>query len=263
MARMKWLFILRGLYYHSDLFGFTPKGLTELRLPPKAGCLLRLRFCLLLPLSVHALYLLLDKQKKNKTLSCHWGQTVYYLFEISSVTKQWTLERVWRKRNPLALRWNVNWGSYCGEEYRGSLNSTRNKTITWPSNATTGHIPWENRDSKRHVYPNIHCTTIYNSQDVDATQLSINRWTDKEAVGYAHNGILLTHKKACYRKSEREKQILYINTYIWNLGKWYRWTYLRGRNRATDIENGLVGTAGAAERAWTEGGALRYIWHHV
>ena len=23
-------------------------------------------------------------------------------------------------------------------------------------------------------------------------------------------------------KSEREKQISYINTYMWNLGKWYR-----------------------------------------
>ena len=107
--------------------------------------------------------------KKNKTLSCHWGQTVYYLFEISSVTKQWTLERVWRKRSPLALRWNVNWGSYCGEEYGGAFNSTRNKTTTWPSNATTGHIPWENHNSKRHTYPNVHCSTIYNSQDVEAT----------------------------------------------------------------------------------------------
>ena len=32
-------------------------------------------------------------------------------------------------------------------------------------------------------------------------------------------------------KSEREKQILYINRYIWNLEKWYWWTYMQGRNR--------------------------------
>ena len=29
----------------------------------------------------------------------------------------------------------------------------------------------------------------------------------------------------------------YINTYIWNLEKWYRWTYVQWRNRGADIEN--------------------------
>ena len=38
----------------------------------------------------------------------------------------------------------------------------------------------------------------------------------------------------------REKQILYINAYIWNLEKWYRQTYLQGRNRDRDIEKGLM-----------------------
>ena len=30
-----------------------------------------------------------------------------------------------------------------------------------------------------------------------------------------------------WKKSEREKQILYINVYMWNLDKWGRWTYFR------------------------------------
>ena len=33
-----------------------------------------------------------------------------------------------------------------------------------------------------------------------------------------------------WSKPERENQILYINAYMWNLEKWYRWTYLQGRN---------------------------------
>ena len=37
-------------------------------------------------------------------------------------------------------------------------------------------------------------------------------------------------------KSEREKQILYINQCMWNLEKWYRWSYLQSRNRDTDRE---------------------------
>ena len=59
---------------------------------------------------------------------------------------------------------------------------------------------------------------------------------DKEDVAHIYNGILLSHKMnrnwvICsevdgprvwhtqWRKSEREKQIPYANTYIWNLKK--------------------------------------------
>ena len=34
---------------------------------------------------------------------------------------------------------------------------------------TTGHIPWENHNSKRVMYQNVHCSSIYNSQDMEAT----------------------------------------------------------------------------------------------
>ena len=71
------------------------------------------------------------------------------------------------------------------------------------------------------------------------------------------DGILLNHKKewiwvhssevyeprACYtewRKSEREKQISHINMYIWNLEKWYWWTYLQGSSRDTGASQVVV-----------------------
>ena len=47
---------------------------------------------------------------------------------------------------------------------------------------------------------------------------------------------------SCRVKSKREKQTPYINTFIWNLEKWYWGTYLQGRNRDADIEGTLVGT---------------------
>ena len=34
-----------------------------------------------------------------------------------------------------------------------------------------------------------------------------------------------------WSKTEREKQISCINAYMWNLEKWYRWSYLQSRNR--------------------------------
>ena len=45
-----------------------------------------------------------------------------------------------------------------------------------------------------------------------------------------------------WSKSEREKQILYNIAYMWNLEKWYRWTYFQSRNRGTDVENKLTDT---------------------
>ena len=89
----------------------------------------------------------------------------------------------------------------------------------------------------------------------------MNRRMDKEDVVHIYNGILLSHKKErnwvicrevdgprdCHTewsKSERAKQILYINAYMWNLEKWYRWTSLQGRNRDTDVENKCMDTKG-------------------
>ena len=50
-------------------------------------------------------------------------------------------------------------------------------------------------------------------------------------------------KTVIHSKSIRKrKQILYINAYMWNLGKWYRWTYLQSRIRNTDKENKCANT---------------------
>ena len=49
------------------------------------------------------------------------------------------------------------------------LKKTKNRITIWPSNPTTGHIPWENHNSKGHMDPNVHCSIIYNSQDMVTT----------------------------------------------------------------------------------------------
>ena len=56
-------------------------------------------------------------------------------------------------------------------------------------------IPREIRISKRYMYPKVHGSAIYNSQDMEATQMSINRGMDKEDAVHLCNGILLSHKK--------------------------------------------------------------------
>ena len=38
-----------------------------------------------------------------------------------------------------------------------------------PRNLTAGHTPWGNQNWKRHVHPSVHCSTVYNSQEIEAT----------------------------------------------------------------------------------------------
>ena len=45
------------------------------------------------------------------------------------------------------------------------------------------------------MHPNVHRSTIYISQDIEATKISIDRGMDKEVVLHIYNGILLSHKK--------------------------------------------------------------------
>ena len=37
------------------------------------------------------------------------------------------------------------------------------------------------------MHPNVQSSIIYSSQDMEATQVSINRWKDKEEVVHVHN----------------------------------------------------------------------------
>ena len=106
--------------------------------------------------------------------------------------------------------------------------------------------------------------TSYNSQDMEATQMSTSRWMDKEVVVQIYNGILLSYTKervwvssnevdeprAYYTewsKSERERQILYINTYIWNLERWYWRSHMQGSKGDTDVKNRLLDSVGGGE----------------
>ena len=71
------------------------------------------------------------------------------------------------KREPsCTVGGNANWYSHYGRQYGDSLK-TRNKTTIWPSNPSPRHIPWGNQKWKKkkekHVYPIVHCSTVYRS----------------------------------------------------------------------------------------------------
>ena len=66
--------------------------------------------------------------------------------------------------------------------------------------------------------------------------LGSNRSWDKYIFKICRDVDRPSHCHTEWSKSERRKQILYINTPIYGIHKkWYRWTYLQ--NRDTDVEN--------------------------
>ena len=46
---------------------------------------------------------------------------------------------------------------------------TGNRTALGPSSPIAGQTHWGNRNWKRHMYPSVHCNTVYNSWDMEAT----------------------------------------------------------------------------------------------
>ena len=47
----------------------------------------------------------------------------------------------------------------------------KNKTAIWFSNSTFEYLPEENKNTneKRYAHSNVHCSIIYNNQDMEAT----------------------------------------------------------------------------------------------
>ena len=72
---------------------------------------------------------------------------------------------------------------------------TKNRTTLRPSNPNPGYIfgKDENSNSKRYMHSDVHSSTIYNSQDMEAT--STEYWLKSCSIYIQHKGLLLSHKK--------------------------------------------------------------------
>ena len=102
---------------------------------------------------------------------------------------------------------------------------------------------------------------LSNSQNMEATYMSVNRGVDKEDVVHLHSGPLLSHKKEwnngiCSNmdrprnyqaKFNEERQTSYTVIYKWTLKKGYKWIYLQNSDRLRDFEKLMV-TKGGRDR---------------
>ena len=112
-----------------------------------------------------------------------WGQRESDMTEwLTQVHKsEWPpsknkcLEKMWRKGPFCLLGGNITWYSHY-REHDGDSLKTRNKMTIWSSNPLTREINWENHNSEIHIFwihnpeihCNVHCSTIYNSKDMEA-----------------------------------------------------------------------------------------------
>ena len=100
----------------------------------------------------------------------------------------------------------------------------KNGSALWTRDSTSGNVSEKtpNTNSKEYMYPYVHCSIIYNCQDVKATQVPINKWVDETAVVHlalgGAGGVDLTFCNsmnwpgeyyAKWNKPVRERQVLY------------------------------------------------------
>ena len=143
---------------------------------------------------------------------------------------------MWRKRNPSALSVEMQTGAATVESSMEEIpQKIKSGSAFWPRNPTSGNIAKGNQNTnlKEHKHPYVHCSIFYNCQDLEAAQMSINRWVDKTTMGHLHNRIIPSCKEenftlcdrmdgpgehyAKWNKPVRKRQIPYDFTHMWNL----------------------------------------------
>ena len=71
-----------------------------------------------------------------------------------------TLLHCWWECKLVQPLWRIVWGF---------LKKTKNRATIWSRDPTPGHVSGENSNWKRYMHPNVHRSTIFYSQDMEAT----------------------------------------------------------------------------------------------
>ena len=118
-----------------------------------------------------------------------------------AIIKKSTNDKCWRGYGEKRTLLHCCWGykliqplrRIVGRLLNTKKKKTKNRTTTWPCNPTLGHRSREKHDPKAYMHPSVHCSTVYNSQGMEATWIPIDRGMDKEDEVYIYNGILSSH----------------------------------------------------------------------
>ena len=114
----------------------------------------------------------------------------------------------------------------------------KNTALIWPTNSTLGYLSKKHKNTylERYTPPYVQYSITRNSQDIDTTYISTNRWMDTGWYTdiYIHNGISLSESNAILlfvtpwidpvgtvlsRVSQTEEHTPYNFTHMWKLKK--------------------------------------------
>ena len=118
------------------------------------------------------------------------------------------------------------------------------------------------------MHPNVHTSTIYNSQGLNATLVPISKWVDQKTMVHLHNGILCSREKegtptlwdnmggtgehyANWSKTGGKGQTPYDLTFNWNICNQQKEKCKQNITRDIEIKNNL--TIARGEEEGTEG----------
>ena len=87
----------------------------------------------------------------------------------------------------------INWYSHCGEQYGGSSKKKQKIELSYDSAIPLLGIYLVKTIIRNDSCTSVHYSTIYNSHDMEATYVSINRGMNKEDVVHIYHGILFSH----------------------------------------------------------------------
>ena len=108
------------------------------------------------------------------------------------------LARLWRNRKAFTLLLGCKLVQPLWKTIWQLLKDLEPEILFDPAIPLLGIYPKEYKsfyykDTCMHMY--VYCSTIYNSKDLEPTQMSISDRLDKETVAHIHHGILQIHKK--------------------------------------------------------------------
>ena len=84
---------------------------------------------------------------------------------------------MWREGNPSELLVGMQIGAATVESSLELPQKIKNGTVLILSDSTSGNLPKEtqNTNLKEYMHPLVHCSIIYNRQDLEAAQMPISK----------------------------------------------------------------------------------------
>ena len=82
------------------------------------------------------------------------------------------------------------------------------KRDIWSTNLTSGRVSRQNYNSNRYIHPYVQCSSIYNSQNMQATYISISGWMGKENA-------MFIHTMGYYSVIKKNEIMCHLQLHVW------------------------------------------------